>query len=141
MLIAKGDLWTFPAEYRLITTNGVVKPNGRLVMGAGVALQCVQKYPGIDLILGGWVKQYGNRAFICKEHGVITFPTKHHFLTNSCEALIIKSAKEIVNIVDKYKINSVVSSRPGCGNGGLRWESVRLLIDTVFDKRFTIVDL
>jgi len=34
----KGDLWGYPADYRCVTTNGVVKPNGKLVMGAGVAL-------------------------------------------------------------------------------------------------------
>ena len=33
-----GDLWSYPADYRVVTTNGIIKKDGEAVMGAGVGL-------------------------------------------------------------------------------------------------------
>lgn len=38
MIEVKGNLWTYPAEVRVITTNGFVKKNGEAVMGIGQML-------------------------------------------------------------------------------------------------------
>src|SRR5687767_10030200 len=101
MLKSAGNLWTYPAEYRLITTNGVVKSNGELVMGAGVAKQAKEKYPNLPKVLGQYVSLYGNRPFILTNEKLITFPTKEHFKEDSDLILIEKSAKFIVDIVNK----------------------------------------
>lgn len=59
----KGDLFEqTQADAIVITTNGVVMPGFRAVMGAGVAKQAKLKWPGIDLILGYLVKMVGNRT-------------------------------------------------------------------------------
>lgn len=45
---AQGDLWTLPAEFRCITTNGIWSKNtGEAVMGAGVALDAKRRYPDL----------------------------------------------------------------------------------------------
>ena len=137
---ATGDLWTYPAEYRLITTNGVRNSLNELIMGAGVALEAKQRYTTLPAKLGKWVEEYGNRPFVCVEEKIITFPTKRNWRDLSDVFLIRESAKLIVAIVDKYGIGSVVGTRPGCGNGGLDWKTVKPYIADVFDDKFTIID-
>jgi O-acetyl-ADP-ribose deacetylase (regulator of RNase III) len=139
MIEAKGDLWKYPAEYRAVTTNGVVGYGDELVMGAGVALQAKKRFPTLPGKLGKWVKQYGNRAFVCPNYRIISFPTKHHWRNTSCSVLIAKSAREVAEIADKHNIQSVAMPRPGCGNGGLRWEDVRPLLADVLDDRFVVL--
>ena len=137
---AIADLWTFSAQYRCITTNGVVNPNTHLlVMGAGVALEAKKRFPRLPLKLGLWVEKYGNRPFLCKEEKLITLPTKSKWQQISYMPLIMASVQKLVEIVNKFEIESVALPRPGCGNGGLDWEFVRSQIEHVLDDRFTVV--
>lgn len=139
MLEATGDLWEYPAEYRVVTTNAIRRSNGCLVMGAGVAKQARDRFPGLDKKLGGLVEKFGSRPFLCREEDIITFPTKVHWKEHSSLRLIRWSLGELVRIVDKYNIQSVVMTRPGCGNGGLQWSQVRPLLVGVLDDRFTVL--
>ncbi len=139
MLEATGDLWEYPAEYRVVTTNAIVKSDGKLVMGAGVALQARERFPGLDTKLGGWVKRYGNRPFLCRDENIITFPTKRHWRDASSLELIREGANELAKLVDKFKIKSVAMPRPGCGHGYLLWSQVRPLLLGVLDERFTVL--
>ncbi len=139
MLEAKANLWDFPAEYRVVTTNGVTNIDSELVMGAGVALGAKQRFPDLPYKLGLWVEEYGNRPFLCREEGLISLPTKRHWKEDSDIELIVKSVKLLVAMVDKYGIQSVVMPRPGCGNGNLDWDSVRSRIEPLLDDRFTVV--
>lgn len=135
-----GDLWTYPSQYIAITTNGIVSDlTNELIMGKGVALKAKELFPELPKILGKYVSTYGNRAFIVKEHKIITFPTKYHWRDNSSLLLIEKSAKEVVEIVDKYKIQSIACPRFGCGNGGLDWKTVKKWVANILDDRFIIV--
>ena len=44
-----GDMWRVfdEVDYFVITTNAIIKRNGAVVMGAGIAKQMRDKYPGI----------------------------------------------------------------------------------------------
>lgn len=139
MRIESGNLWTYPAQYVAVTTNGVVNDSGELVMGAGVALHAKRLYPELPKILGKYVNKYGNRVFLLKEQKIITFPTKHHWKDKSDLFLIRKSAREATEIADKFKIVSVACPKFGCGNGGLDWKEVKCWIDTILDDRFIII--
>lgn len=138
-----GDLWTFPAEYRCVTTNAEVMSRGlnrfELVMGAGVAKQAKDRFPKLPFKLGGWVMKYGSRAFICEEEKILTLPTKLDWRKKSIPALIERSLQQVVAICDKYAIASVVLTRPGCGNGGLDWNDVRPMCVFMLDDRFTVL--
>lgn len=138
MIEAIGDLWTHPAEFRCITTNGVVTSQGYLVMGAGVALQAKKRFPNLPKKLGSWVKQYGNRAFLCRDEGLLTFPTKNDWRHESTLSLISQSASQVLAIVNKYGLKSIVMTRPGCGNGRLEWEEVKPTLQFL-DDRFTVI--
>lgn len=135
---ASGDLWTFDAEFRCVTTNGVVTKYG-LVMGAGVALQAKQRYPHLPEQLGRMVGEIGNFPFLFEQERIITIPTKWHWREKSSLNLIVCSIHKLVELVNDFEINSVVMTRPGCGNGQLSWEVVKAEIEKLLDDRFTVL--
>lgn len=140
---AVGDLWTYPADARCVTTNGVVsKRTGELVMGKGVALEAARRYPSLPRFLALSVKISGNVPVVFRtDPGVvlISFPTKKHWRNGSDIALIERSAKKIAELVNSQHLGRVVLPRPGCGCGGLRWEQVRKVLEPILDDRFTVV--
>ena len=54
MKLAQGDMWSVfdQADLFLVTTNHVVMGDGKLVMGAGIAKQARDRFPGLDAALG-----------------------------------------------------------------------------------------
>lgn len=137
----RGDLWDFPAEYRVITVNPIINKHNLLVMGRGVALQAAQRFPWLRATLAGYVRKWGNRVFILHHEKLITFPVKHHWREQADPVLIRRSAVQLVEVADKFQLRNVALPRPGCSNGRLLWEDVRPLLLDVLDDRFTVVDL
>jgi len=138
MLEITGDLWTIPADWRGITTNGDVKTNGACVMGRGCALEAKTRYIGLDRILGRLIQEHGNHVFILGA-GLISFPVKHHWRNPADINLIRQSAHELADITDAGKIGGLILlPHPGCGNGGLNWSDVRPVLNTILDDRFTV---
>lgn len=123
-----------------ITTNGIVKSNGELVMGAGVALEAKKRYPNLPYFIGLHVREKGNipGIFNYYKETIISFPTKDHFKNKSNIDLIINSARDIVIIANMYKLNEIYLTRPGCGLGGLDWNYVRDKISPILDNRFIV---
>lgn len=113
-----GNLWNLPATHRVITTNGMIRNNGTAVMGKGIALQARNRYPGIDLELGKLISKYGNHVFILS-HGLVSFPTKHHWREPSDLKLIERSAMELAETFCDNSEVTILLPPPGCGNGGL----------------------
>ena len=141
MLEIKADLWSYPADFRCVPTNGIVKPNGCLVMGAGVAKVAAEKYPQLPDRLGRLVTIFGNKPFFFNEIGIISFPTKNHFKDPSDIGLIIASAKEIAAFVEIHD-KTIVLPRVGTGFGGLNWIDVKAAIEPIFDdNRFIVCSL
>lgn len=157
---ATGNIWTWPADATVITTNGTRKTtNGACVMGAGTAKQARDHFPNLDFYLGRLIGEYGNRTFhlgIWAWHRVwpfkepplpleayrlVAFPVKHHWKEQADPDLIEKSARELVSMTDKFGWTSVVMPRPGCGNGHLPWSLVEGIIEPILDDRFTVLEL
>lgn len=132
----KGDLWTSDHEYKIITTNGVVRNDGSLVMGKGVALEAALRFPEIPKILGEYVKTFGNVPMIFNNYKIITFPTKNHWIDKSDIKLIERSAVQIYNLLPRE--TTAAMTRPGCGNGGLKWDEVKPRIESILDDRFFV---
>lgn len=138
MLEIKGDL--FEQEgWIAITTNGVVKRDHRLVMGAGIAKYARDKWRDIDLLFGKYVKENGNIPCPLEYIKVISFPTKHHYKENSSIELIKSSALWIKKWADKKSIDKIYLSRVGCGMGNLNWDHVKSVICEILDDRFIVV--
>jgi len=145
MIEIVGDIWDQKCDWLCITTNGVVKKNGRGVMGKGIALQARQRFSNIDLILGKKIKARGNVVSSLVKDGdriIIAFPTKNDWRDPSDIDLIIQSAEQLKK---HFKNNEskplVMLPRPGCGNGGLEWEEAKEKISPILDSdRFIIID-
>lgn len=137
------DLLNFKPSYgkilRCVTTNGVVKNNGSLVMGAGVAKEAAKRFPELPHLLGQLVDERGNHVFVFDQFGVASFPTKHHWKENSDLQLIEQSCRELVWLSKKWDF--VLLPRVGCGMGGLDWENeVKPLVSKYFTSdKFIIV--
>jgi hypothetical protein len=142
-----GNLWTYPADVRVITTNGFVKKDGKAVMGRGCALEAAKRWPTLPYELGKNLKIVGNVPVRLRQDAagaaLYTFPVKHHWYQKADLALIKQSAKLLVDKLDPLYPNDgghvIVIPRPGCGNGQLRWEDVKPVLEPIFDDRFHII--
>lgn len=141
MLEEFGDFWTIQGDIRCITTNGTLRRSGYAIMGKGMALQAKHRYPRIEITLGRLIKKYGNHTFKLG-NGLISFPTKQHWRKDSDIELIKRSAKELVLLLKDDPAKRVLLTRPGCGNGNLRWPEVKSCIQNILsDDKFIVVDL
>lgn len=144
-----GDMWQLrdlvKADAVAVTTNGMIKKNGCLVMGKGVAKECLERYPRADIFFGKMVREQGNKPHyyfpeIGKKTLIISLPTKHDWRNASDLELIKSSLEELVKIADKFNLSTVLLPRPGCGLGGLQWtDVVEPLAASILDDRFIVV--
>ena len=149
MLESTGDIFNQPdADAICFTSNGIVKSNGELVMGAGIAWEFRDRWPILAKFYGSYVKRFGNHVACIqvpvdramKRHVTIcSFPTKDNWRDKSKLPLIEQSARELTKITTEHKWRRVYLTRPGCGWGGLTWEDVQPRIASLLDDRFTVL--
>lgn len=137
------DLWDIYGEnvFIGIPTNGIVKPNGELVMGAGVAADAAMRFPNLAYRYGQAVLLFGNVPYFDFESRTFSFPTKTHFKAPSPIGLIRSSAESLATVAstlrgEEYKF---YMPRPGCGFGGLKWADVKWQIESVLPDNVIIV--
>lgn len=144
MLEVTGDLWDFHRKgfWVCITTNGATNRYGACVMGRGTALQAARLYPELPYLLGDALRIDGNHAVVFPVYKIITLPVKHTWSEPADIMLIQRSCQELAIIQpqldDPHKC--VYLPRPGCGNGGLSWATVRPVITGLLDRHFTVVE-
>ena len=126
-----------------ILTNGFVKANGEGVMGRGIAKKVCSYIPHMPRILGNKLQMHGNHVqelmTTSKGNMLIMFPTKDYWYNSSDPKIILQSCKELNAFIEEKGLQSVLLPRPGCGNGGLDWEDVKLLIEDVISDKVSIV--
>lgn len=162
---AKGNIWDMlhSREAVVVTINGDLTKTGRLVMGKGIALEAKTRIKGVDRVLGDAVASHGLQTLILSPANYMprwdlyAFPTKHHWRDKADPDLIVKSAHELVYLVEKelMMVSAYIADHPGypplypniylprvgCGAGGLRWEDVKPLIDPILDDRYVAVTM
>ena len=153
MKVIQGNIWDYhreytvggihpyvPYDYIVIPTNGVVKPNGENVMGAGLAKQVRERYPDRAWHLGDLIKERGNNVYFFGVN-LISFPVKHHWKKNADLELIEKSAKQLSELVIG-SVSRTYLPKVGCGNGKLNWEDVEPILDKYLNNsdNFIVVD-
>jgi hypothetical protein len=133
------------ADAVCFTSNGIVKANGQLVMGGGVAKLFADKWDDLPRFFGSLVKLEGNKLHYLekqisysKDLFVVSFPTKHHFKDASDLELIQTSAKQLMELVNRLGWQNVYLTCPGVGLGRLSYAQVRPVIDAVFDDRIVV---
>ncbi len=144
------NIFLYPktSEAACVTTNGMTKFNGDAVMGAGIALYVNQKYHVADL-LGKYLKEYGNRVFNLglypnmtngEKFRLFSFPTKDNWKDNSKVELIEKSARELVEVCNKFGVTKCYLPPVGCTNGRLSYKKdVKPILVNILDDRFICV--
>ena len=106
MKLITGDLWDWYNHDHIIciTTNGTVKKDGSVVMGAGCALQAKQRFPLLPNLLGKVItneytlKEPLNIPFYFPDYRIITFPVKTHWFQKAEVELIAKIVKRMCKI-------------------------------------------
>ena len=140
-----GDLWEYYEKQEFlicITTNGFVKANGEAVCGRGCAKEATKQIPGFARLLGSRLKQYGNAPGIMRtspdEWGVFIFPVKHNWWEEASSNLILAGAHALFEQAQANPNTTFVLPRPGCGNGKLKWDDVKPLIEFLPDNVWII---
>lgn len=127
-----GDLWTYPADVRVITTNGTINSKQKCVMGRGCAREAALKFPELPTLLAFKIRAEGNHPYDFPDLGLISFPVKHEWFERADLTLIRTSALQLKRMLDPDKI--YVMGRPGCGNGGREWREVKPLLADLPDN-------
>ena len=144
----KGDIFDYIgiADAICVTTNGIVKKNGELVMGAGIAKAMANKYPDLAKVLGKKVNTTGKnivfKGIEAKDNQgtyILSFPTKNDYRSKSDLELIRRSAIRLKYLADIHKLNNIIIPCPGIGCGGLKKADVVNLLKDILDDRFTII--
>jgi O-acetyl-ADP-ribose deacetylase (regulator of RNase III)/uncharacterized protein YwgA len=128
----KGNLLDAPVQALVNTVNTVG------VMGKGIALQFKEAFP----------QNFRAYAKACKDHLmqpgkllvfleetiegskiIINFPTKTEWFQKSQYEYIETGLQDLVRVIEAEKINSIAIPPLGCGNGGLKWEKVKPMME------------
>ena len=123
-----------------ITTNATLKKNGEVVMGRGCALQAKTRWSGFALMLGKLIHAYGNHVFPVSRRDskmVVSFPVKHNYWEEADIELIKRSCTELMELLEGKA--TCVMPRPGCGNGKLKWEDVKPVIEPLLGDNVTVI--
>jgi hypothetical protein len=138
-----GEIWSFHNEgaWIAITTNGTLNKSGELVMGKGIALEAKTRYPLLPKELSRKISLWGNIPIRLDSFRIYSFPTKDNWRYPSSLTLIGESCRLLVEGLNKEPIDTpLYIPRVGCGNGGLKWEVVKPLLEKYLDERFIVVN-
>lgn len=149
MIEVEGDYWELAKSHNTLvcTINMVVKANGELVMGKGIALEFAKKYEFLPETFGRQIKADPNTipmaytGEVPHETILVGLPTKIHWQDKSTLFLIDQSLyalRKFIDSITNMDERKVLMTRPGCGNGGLNWDDVQPLCARYLDERFTI---
>ena len=133
----------------LFTANSIVKPNGELVMGRGIAKAVKDSYPGIDKVFGKRIP-FGSRFGLSKVYfqadiwdekwgaykiiPIYAFQTKTDYRHSSPLDLIEYSVSKLKEEAESYPDVTYHLPFPGCGNGGRTNEEVLPLLQCLPDN-------
>jgi hypothetical protein len=142
---AGGDIWQEigKAGVILVTSNSYVNSAGCLVMGKGAAREAALRWPLLPRILGDYILQFSRHL---GEYGVMfvgkdvlettsdigIFQVKRHFRDMAHPGLITMSAYMLRDYAHRYE--RIALNYPGIGNGRLRAEDVRPLLEPLPDS-------
>lgn len=109
------------------------------VMGKGIALQFKKAFPSNYKAYVEACKENKigiGKLFVTKDTNlnsgekiIVNFPTKKSWKKPSEYSYIEVGLDDLVRIIEKYQIKSIALPPLGAGNGGLKWEQVKKIID------------
>jgi hypothetical protein len=157
MIVEKVGLWERASKKDVdaivCTTNNVIKNNGELVMGRGIAVQFKETFPNISYRWGRLVEEYaegghtdygilvdGPLRYCHNQLYLVGVQTKRNWSEPSPIELIEYSCRKLLQLSDLLCWTRVICPMFGCGNGNLTWKEVQKKIKFL-DDRFIITDI
>ena len=140
MIRETGDMWSVydTTDYFIVTTNSYLRSDEALVMGRGIARQLKDKLPKVPYTFGSLIDHLGTYAlvFINRPNACTlgAFQVKHHFADDATLALITMSTKTLAAFATQFKDYRYDINFPGIGNGGLAYDDVLPIIQTLPDN-------
>jgi O-acetyl-ADP-ribose deacetylase (regulator of RNase III) len=132
MKYIKGNLLVAPTQALVNTVNTMG------VMGKGIALQFKERFPENRVAYerackAGEVK-IGKMLVVPEnttsgEKIIINFPTKTEWFKKSKYSYIEEGLIDLVHVIKEFNIKSIAIPPLGCGNGGLQWTKVKIMIE------------
>jgi hypothetical protein len=127
-----GNIWDVPCDIICVTTNLCINSKGEAIMGKGIALQAKEKDPSTAIVLGELL-QHGiirpNPIGSYNKKSIYSFPTKIDWRFKSSLELIHYSSLQLKEVWNYAPDNTTICiTRPGCGNGGLSWDTVKNIL-------------
>lgn len=110
------------------------------VMGKGIALMFKERFPKNMLMYSKACKKNEveiGKMFITETHElmgprwIINFPTKKHWREKSQMQWIITGLNDLNKFIKQNNIKSIAIPPLGAGNGGLKWEEVKIHIEHI----------
>jgi len=139
MIEVTDNIWEYLGRAVIaITTNGSLSRDGRAVLGRGCARQAGERFPALPARLGALIREHGNHVQVIGD-GLVSFPVEETAWSLPDPGLIARSARELRELADRERWETIVVPRPGCGGGGLRWREVGPLLMELFDERFLVI--
>jgi hypothetical protein len=156
MIENTGNLWDYDVQVLGITTSSFLRSNGSAVMESGCALAAQRKFPLFEAHLGELIRQHGNRCFhyaprtnngAGRQYTFLTFPVtadsaedgRPELMYDAELEIIERSARQTIELADKFGWASIVLPRPGCGDDRLAWSDVKDIVSPILDDRFTVL--
>lgn len=134
----KANLFDYLNEFDLVlfSANSVVKANGELVMGAGIAKQFKLRWPSLALDLGSQIvslRFYGlviSNISFNETFKLGAFQSKYSFKDSSSIDLIKRSTEALQQYCsNSHPIQRIAMNMPGIGYGNLQFDEVKLITD------------
>lgn len=132
MKYLKGNLLEANVEALVNTVNTVG------IMGKGIALQFKERFPVNFKIYSKACKKGEvevGKMLIVEETSldgnqiIINFPTKTEWYKKSQYSYIEEGLQDLAKVIKENNIKSIAIPPLGCGNGGLKWDQVKILIE------------
>lgn len=130
----QGSLWCF-------TANSVIKNNGCLVMGAGIAKTAAEMQPALPGYFGTKIQNLSDFGLcVHVPSGIAAFQTKRDWKNGSDLELIKMSAQRLMEYLDTNQdgFKKADLAFPGIGHGGLDKADVAAVLEPILDQRVTL---
>lgn len=137
------DIWKYANKNTIvcILTNDTINRAGKNPMGAGIALEALSRNPTLDELMVDAILS-GHRLLTtdCISNAILyRFSTKKEVWLDADLDTIENSLRDLKTYIDDNKTMTVLLPRPGCGCGGLDWDTqVKPLVEKYF-KNYTNV--
>lgn len=143
MILEKGNMWDVFGKTSIffITTNPIIKKDGSIVMGRGIAKQMKDRYPEFAYDFGEQLSYFNTHCLFTPPVAYVGtyggtdcgyFMVKDHWAENADIKIISRSVEWLTKWATNR--NRIDLNFPGIGNGKLKREDVLPLIEKLPDN-------